>query len=111
MGEGRDSNAPRDSGSPCRQLQSSAMQVLREHAAAKKLKPAIVSELSGLGADRIGRLVRGEIWMRVDDATALGEVIGVRLLAAAAFANQGMATAWWPPSPEPAPATSHGVAR
>lgn len=82
------------------QLQSRAMQVLREHAASRKLNLAGLGQLSGLGEDRVGRLLRGEIWMRLDDATALGDVVGVRLLAAADFADQGLATTWWPRSPE-----------
>lgn len=75
------------------------MRVAREQSVLLRLSAADLGESSGLGADRVARLMRGEIWMRLEDAAALGEAVGVVLIAAASFAGQGMDTAWWPASP------------
>lgn len=78
------------------------METLATWATAKELTQSDLGQLSGLGRDRVGRLMRGEIWMRLEDATALGSAVGVCLLTAAQLCGDGLLTAWQVDTPAPA---------
>ena len=81
-------------------LQASAMDVLVAWAETLRLSQAALGAGSGLGRDRVGRLIRGEAWMRLDEAISLSDAIKVNLIASAHLIGDRLEMDWYPDRPK-----------
>lgn len=65
---------------------------------ARGWKRSQLAREAGMSPDRLGRILRGEQWLDVADAVAVGEAVGLDLLAVPVLGAPGSASAWVPAS-------------